>query len=523
MFEQIPTPESSVVLREENADEHEARARANGTWDLLVEIKKLRQAYEKLDVSPELVIPAAEYISEQDKYKRMWQHEQYRAVAPGESIAQTFLQIAKPAHDSEVIDFGAGTGRGALNLALFGGLKVRMLDFADNCLDEDIRNATVSQPERIQFTQHDLTTPVPFTAEYGFCTDVMEHIPPADVDKVLTNVLRAAQHVFFQISCVDDVCGALIGHPLHLSVHPFAWWLQKLQALDAVVHWSKDLGDACLFYVSAWQDATEIVKHGALNTSVEEVLANVKANLEGPWKDVTPHQTNDMEVMILGGGPTLCYQLDKIKELRANGVKLITLNGTYNWAVEHGLAPSATVVVDAREFNKRFTKPVVDGCKYLISSQCNPAVLEGLPADRTLLWHGSWDKLEPVISEKREVYYKIPGGSTVMLRAIPLLVLLGFRKFHLFGFDSCVEGGDGVVKHHAYAQPENESEQLIPVNAAGRTFQCHGWMISQAQEFMDLVKFLGHIIDVAIYGDGLINHIVTTGANLATEEDFTLV
>lgn len=466
-------------------------------------------------------------LTEAEKYRKMWEFQQYRAVAPGENIAQTFIQIAQPAHDSELIDFGAGTGRGAMSLALFGGLRVHMLDFADNCLDEDVRNTTVSQPERMQFTQHDLTKPVPISAEYGFCTDVMEHIPPVDVDRVLTNVLQAAQHVFFQISCVDDVCGALIGHPLHLSVHPYAWWLKKLQDLDCVVHWSKDEGSYCLFYVTAWQQGTEIVKHGVLNIDAENVLANVRTNLAAEWNEVSPHQTNDIEVMLLGGGPSLNDQLADIKRMREEGVKLITLNGTYNWAIENGLTPSATVIVDAREFNKRFTKPVVEGCKYLISSQVDPAVLEGLPKDRTYLWHGSWDKLKPIINEKRDAWWQVPGGSTVMLRAVPLLVMLGFRKFHLFGFDSCLSTAlqDGVFNrqaHHAYAQSENDNSPVVPVNVGGRKFNCHPWMISQAQEFMDLVKFLGHIIEVQVHGDGLIKHIVTTGFNLATEDDFDL-
>ena len=37
--------------------------------------------------------------------------------------------------------------------------------------------------------------------------------------------------------------------------------------------------------------------------------------------------------------------VDEIKENRANGVRLITLNGSYNWAIAHGLTPSAQVIV----------------------------------------------------------------------------------------------------------------------------------------------------------------------------------
>lgn len=463
-------------------------------------------------------VAAPAEMSEKEKYQRMWGFEQYRQVAPGEGVATMFLSHAQPKPGSRVIDFGAGTGRGALMLALMGGVKVEMLDFASNCLDPEVRQALETQPQALSFLEHDLTKPSPISAEYGFCTDVMEHIPPEQVDLVLANVLRASQHVFFQISCVDDVCGQLIGHPLHLSVHPFAWWLQKLQAFDCQIHWSQDQGHTALFYVSAWLDGKELSKSGILNVLEQQVIDNVKANIAGPWLNITPHETNDMEVMILGGGPSLNEHLEEIRQKRTDGVKLVTLNGTYNWALEHGLTPSATVVVDAREFNERFTHPVVDACKYLISSQVHPKVLEGLPTERTYLWHQPTPQIRDMLNERYPAWFQIPGGSTVMLRAIPLLRLLGFKKFHLYGFDSCIAEsmkfkGEVNFSHHAYAQPENDKDVVIDCYVEGRKFLCHPWMVSQAQEFMDLVTFLGNEIELAVYGDGLIAHIIKTGAS----------
>jgi hypothetical protein len=42
-------------------------------------------------------------------------------------------------------------------------------------------------------------------------------------------------------------------------------------------------------------------------------------------------------------------------------------------------------------------------------------------------------------------------------------------------------------------------------------------MVAQAHEFMDLIKFLGDEIELAIYGDGLLSHILRTGAELSQE------
>lgn len=445
------------------------------------------------------------------KYGEMWKHEEYRQVAPGEQLAQDFLKLAKPKPGAHIIDFGCGTGRGAFILALDppfgGGLNVTMLDFVSNCLDDDIRDMLKTQAHTLRFLKADLERSIPVVAEYGYCTDVMEHIPPDKVERVLQNILLAAQHVYFSISTVDDSCGKLIGEPLHLTVQPFEWWEEQFKKLDCVIHWSKRTNGGALFYVTAWQTGEDLAKTGILNTEEEQVVKNVNANINGPYgeQQVHPFQVNEAEVMILGGGPSMALYEDEIREKRAAGVKLVTLNGAYNWCVTHGLKPSATVVVDARPFNARFVKPVVDGCKYLIASQCDPSVFEGLPLDRTFIWHTTFDGLDDLLKVRYKYVFPVPGGSTVLLRAIPLLRMLGFKKFHLYGCDSCVTV-DG--EHHAYEQKENDNAMVVPVIVAGRVFSCTPWMISQAHEMQDLIRAIGEEIELEIYGDGLLAYIL---------------
>jgi SAM-dependent methyltransferase len=460
--------------------------------------------------------------TEKRKYEMMWDFPEYRCVAPGERTASMFLKAAKPKPGSEVIDFGCGTGRGALMLAILGNCKVTMLDFARNCLDEEIKQALTTQSHMLSFVEQDLSKPISSQAQYGFCCDVMEHIPPQQVDIVLSNILKSAQHVFFAIALYDDRHGReLIGHPLHLSVHDAKWWLDKLQEHDCMMHWMATAQDDqendgyAYFYVSAWANGKEIASTGKLNTIPDELMANMKANIEAGWSQVTPHETNDMEAMILCGGPSLAEFEDDIRAKREAGMPLITVNGTYNWAIEHGLKPSAQIVVDGREFNKRFVSPLVDMCRYLIASQCNPAVLDGLPKDRTLLWHtGVNGDAETMLDEHyKGQWFPIPGGSTVMLRSIPLLRVLGWRRLHVYGFDSCLMDG----KHHSYAQAENDNDLPIGACVGDRVFQCHGWMVAQAQEFIDLVTFLGDEVELEVYGDGMIAHILKTGAALTEE------
>jgi uncharacterized Rossmann fold enzyme len=165
-----------------------------------------------------------ENATEKDKYRLMWQCDAYREHSPGEYLVQTFIELVKP--DDLIIDFGCGTGRAAK--ALYDkGHRVFLIDFADNCRDEEAMD--------LPFLEWDLTRPIPARAPYGLCTDVMEHIPPDDVEKVVSNIMEASETVMFQISTVKDAFGAVLGTDLHLTVKDHEWWGSLFERLGYVI------------------------------------------------------------------------------------------------------------------------------------------------------------------------------------------------------------------------------------------------------------------------------------------------
>lgn len=179
-------------------------------------------------------------LTERNKYTLMWQFDGYRNFSPGEEVVDLFLDTVKP--EGMIIDFGCGTGRAAL--AMFNkGYDVVLIDFADNCRDEEA--------EGLPFIEWDLTQPIPMRAPHGFCTDVMEHIPTDDVDTVLRNIMGSAASVFFQISTTEDAFGEVIGHRLHNTVQPHEWWRDKFTDLGFKIAWSDVVGpNASAFWVT---------------------------------------------------------------------------------------------------------------------------------------------------------------------------------------------------------------------------------------------------------------------------------
>lgn len=170
-----------------------------------------------------------ENLHERDKYTRLWNFDEYRAHSPGEVAAKAFLSQVPLDGPGPVIDFGCGTGRGGLALSK-AGLYVVLVDFVSACRDQEALG--------LPFLEWDLTKPCPLRAPYGFCCDVLEHIPTPDVPAVLQTLLAScSNHIFLQISTEPDYFGSFIGQELHLTVKPAEWWAEQIKACRASIDW----------------------------------------------------------------------------------------------------------------------------------------------------------------------------------------------------------------------------------------------------------------------------------------------
>jgi len=180
-----------------------------------------------------------EHLTEQEKYQYMWQFDCYRDCAPGEHMVDFFIQTFEP--NGLIIDYGCGTGRSSVKLSE-KGLNVLLVDFADNCRDEE----ALSLP----FLKWDLKNKPPISSEYGYCTDVMEHLPTDLVEIVIRNIMDSSNKVFFQISTVNDHFGDALHTDLHLTVKPYEWWRSQFISSGYEIEWSDDQDQAALFYVT---------------------------------------------------------------------------------------------------------------------------------------------------------------------------------------------------------------------------------------------------------------------------------
>jgi uncharacterized Rossmann fold enzyme len=213
--------------------------------------------------------------------------------------------------------------------------------------------------------------------------------------------------------------------------------------------------------------------------------------------------------IIVGGGPSLVDHLFYIRGMQLAGGVVYAVGNVFAYLKAHGIVPDAHVLLDARPENIDFV-PTDDVPKYY-ASQCHPSLLTRAGGG-LLCWHAAMASYQGLIEKSDQV--SIGGGSTVGLKAIALAYTLGHRHLRLFGFDSSYG-----PSHHAYDQPLNDGEKTLDVKLGGRTFKCAPWMVTQAEEFKELMPLLlqdGCV--VRIFGDGLIPHIASLLKPSAVEE-----
>jgi hypothetical protein len=244
------------------------------------------------------------------------------------------------------------------------------------------------------------------------------------------------------------------------------------------------------------------------NVDEETLRGNVISAIHRKCAWLTPGKATDTAV-IVGGGPSLAQHVFYIRGMQMAGARVFAVGNTFNYLREHGVLPEAHILADARVENLEFVPCETTALQYY-ASQCHPEVLEA--ATNLVCWHAAQTAYESLVQDHEGA--KIGGGTTVGLKAIAIAFALGHRHLRLFGLDSSYG-----PSHHAYAQSLNDGEKTLDVRLGGRSFKCAPWMVTQAEEFKELMPLLlqdGCV--VRVFGEGLIPHIASLLKPEAVEE-----
>lgn len=251
-------------------------------------------------------------------------------------------------------------------------------------------------------------------------------------------------------------------------------------------------------------------KMDGMNVSADFAYENIRINVERdlPW--FLGREDTKGTVVIVGGGPSMKDSLQAIKDHRRRGAKIITVNNALGYLHGRGLTPDVHVMLDAREENLSMVSNAPKNVRYFLASQVHPCVFDALSGHDVTVWHNGMhdgtrlrELVDPWFDEgpnQKPVVF-VPGGGTVGLRALNMAWLGGYKKIHLYGFDSCYHDGN----HHAYAQSLNDGEATMMVAVGGKQYRCAPWMARQAIEFQkNYLELRDQGVRVHVHGRGLI-------------------
>jgi hypothetical protein len=248
--------------------------------------------------------------------------------------------------------------------------------------------------------------------------------------------------------------------------------------------------------------------------SNEMLLEQIKNNLEKYEKTIPSFQSsyvhNDGNAILVGCGPSIetPEMQDSIRKQWAAGRPIFAIKGAHDFLIqEMSIIPDACVFLDPQDH-------MIDriqlagqwpsthrGCVYFVASQCSPKMFEHLNGKKLVMWHALSNVGEKELLKGRMM---VGGGTTSGLRAFNLAYLMGFKRFHLYGFDSCNVGENDKKKRVNIHTGGDHATKVIKVQSDGKDYWCNPAMAGQANEFQDMIKMFGGDIRIKVYGDGLI-------------------
>ena len=233
----------------------------------------------------------------------------------------------------------------------------------------------------------------------------------------------------------------------------------------------------------------------------ETLFSQMDAAIARGYKQIRQAETPKKgSIVLVASGPSVKGQIELIRKMQIAGSPVVAIKGAHDYLIDQGVIPDYALAIDPQEHRIAFHKPC-QAVKYMIASQCHPAMFDNLAGFDVTLWHPYVMKGQ----DRPKNSMLIGGGTTSGLRAISLFYVLGWRDFQLFGFDSCNDGetlrvnGDGLKT--------GDSLLEVRIDPEGEPFFCNASMALQAEHFQTYYDYLPDAT-FAGHGHGLIQAII---------------
>lgn len=232
-------------------------------------------------------------------------------------------------------------------------------------------------------------------------------------------------------------------------------------------------------------------------------------------------------IALIGGGPSLPKYYD---EKRGSYEYVMLAGSVHDYYVSrynnsHKLQTVYSILCDADPIMCDYVRRKSKYITYLIASQCDEKLFKHLKnMDKAYYWNCMGDEEQNKIFKEGEKL--VIGGCTIGTRAIGMAMAMGFRKIHLYGYDSCLTN---EYRHHAYSFENPDVETLGEIREikidhhdgngeASPIFRVAGYMLAQIHDFQYILQHFGKFLDIEVHSDGPLAYLMQRAKALYEQE-----
>lgn len=256
----------------------------------------------------------------------------------------------------------------------------------------------------------------------------------------------------------------------------------------------------------------------------EHIHKNVIANGKMIDKWLEKGRNHKDTAIIVSAGPSTDWE--ELAEVMTDNpdCQLVCVKHSYPKLLEHGFNPDSCVILDPRPIDgvsthgvirKELFAEVSKHTQFLIASMTDNSVTEYLRSKKAHIigWHAYSQALQEAIAEKGQdsvLVHKdlnipegttlITGGTCAAMRAIGMYHTLGFRDFHLFGFDCSFKREP--TKDQLKELSEDGKPKYLQVSVGEDKYWTTGELLAMAQDCEKLFERGDVEMDIKLHGKG---------------------
>ena len=251
------------------------------------------------------------------------------------------------------------------------------------------------------------------------------------------------------------------------------------------------------------------------------IVDSINENVEliSRWGFVKKCKPNDKHAIIVSAGPSLDFKELK-KVIRQTKGTVFCVKHSYPKLLKNNIQPFACVVLDPRSIDGKSTHGIVrkdlfenidKKTKFLIASMTDVSVTKHLlsKTDNIYGFHAYSQaiaeqakgnqtfEINKKVNIPQETVF-VTGGTCSATRSIGMSHILGFRNFHLFGFDCCIPDITDEMKEEKL---EDGKPKYMPVETNGVDFWTTGELLAMAQDCERMFNDQSIEMNISLYGE----------------------